>query len=163
MGRLVKLVSVVLLSLAPAAPALAGPYADDLGKCLVKFSSDQDQIALMKWIFVALAEHPAVHPLSNISDGERTEDNAKAAALFERLLTKDCRAETVAALKYEGTSSIESSFSMLGQIAVGGLMKDPAVQKQLGRLTDAIDTGKVDEVFKEAGLSTDSGASAKAK
>ncbi len=65
--------------------------------------------------------------------------------------------------RYEGTSSIESSFSMLGQIAVGGLMKDPAVQKQLGRLTDAIDTGKVDEVFKEAGLSTDSGASAKAK
>lgn len=117
----------------------------------------------MKWIFVALSEHPAVHPLSNISESERTEDNAKVAALFERLLTKDCRAETVAALKYEGTSSIEASFSMLGQIAVGGLMKDPAVQKQLGRLSDAVDTGKINEVLKEAGVSTDSDAPAKTK
>jgi hypothetical protein len=155
MGRLIRFCAVVLLSIASAAPALAGPYGDDLAKCLVKSSSEADQLALMKWIFVALAQHPAVHPLSNISDSESTDDNAKAAALFERLLTKDCRTETVAALKYEGISSIESSFSTLGQIAVGGLMKDPAVQKQLGRLSDSVDTGKINEVLKEAGIATD--------
>src|SRR5580692_5230588 len=101
MGRLVKFASVALLSMASVAPALAGPYADDLSKCLVKSSSADDQLTLMKWIFAALSAHPAVKPLANISDSQRTEFNAKAGALFERLVTKDCRTESVAALKYE--------------------------------------------------------------
>jgi len=153
MRQAIKAGLLVCSFVLPAATALAGPYSDDLAKCLVKSSSEDDQIALMKWIFVALAQHPAVRPLSNISDSERVSDNAKAAALFERLLTKDCRAETVTALKYEGTSSIESSFSTLGQIAVGGLMKDPAVQKQLAQLSDAISSEKINAVLKDAGLS----------
>ena len=160
MRQLIKTGLLICSFVFPAVTAVAGPYADDLSKCLVKSSSEDDQIALMKWIFVALAQHPAVRPLSNISDTERAQNNAKAAALFERLLTKDCRAESVAALKYEGTSSIETSFSTLGQIAVGGLMKDPAVQKQLAQLTDTIDSGKINAVLKEAGITTSSDAPA---
>jgi hypothetical protein len=158
MRHIAKIGVLVCSFVFPAATAVAGPYADDLAKCLVKSSSDEDQIALMKWMFVAIAQHPAVHPLSNISDSERTDVNAKGGALFERLITKDCRAESVAALKYEGTSSIESSFSTLGQIAVGGLMKDPAVQKELAQLADSMDSDKLNAVLKEAGVTNDSDA-----
>ena len=144
------------LGLLMAAPsAFAGIYSDDLARCLVKSSSPDDQIVLVRWMFSTLSLHPAVGDLVTISDARRQEITAKTGALFERLIVVDCHAESVAALKYEGAASFESSFNTLGQIAARGLMTDPHVTQGLGGLNAAINGEKMQALIAEAGLKPD--------
>jgi len=133
-------------------PASAGVFTDDLSKCLVAKASPDDQTAFVQWIFAAMAFHPAVKPLSNIPQPRRDEIDSKAGQLMMRLMTVDCRAQLVSALKYEGHSAIEGAFGVLGQVAMQGLMSDPAVNKGMESLGKNIDGAKLQEVFNEAGV-----------
>src|SRR5258706_11445451 len=71
-----------------SALALAGPYSDEMAKCLVKSTSDADKNMLEKWMFAAAALHPAVQSIASVSDAERNELNKSTARLVERLLTE---------------------------------------------------------------------------
>lgn len=135
-----------------AGPASAGAYIDDLSKCLVAKASPNDQTAFVRWIFAAMAFHPAVNPLSNIPQPRRDEIDSKAGQLMMRLMTVDCRAQLVSALKHEGNSAIESAFGALTQVAIQGLMSDPAVIKGEESFGKNIDRAKLQEMFKEAGV-----------
>jgi hypothetical protein len=65
----------------------------------------------------------------------------------------DCRKEAVAAIKYEGPNSFETSFQTLGEVASRGLMNNPQVQNGMAALGSDIDKQKFEELAKEAGLS----------
>lgn len=132
--------------------AFAGVYTDDLGKCLVRSSSADDQIALIKWVFLSMSAHPSVAPYSKFTPDDVAAINKAAGGLFQRLLTVDCRKEAVAALKYEGVSSLEGSFTLLGQIAMRGLMTDSHVAQNLASLGASVDAAKMKELFDEAGI-----------
>lgn len=148
--------SIATLAVAAAAvcapQANAGIYSDDMAKCLVKSASQEDQITFIQWMFTAMALHPSVTSMAAISDKQRTELTSKTGALFMRLITKDCRSETVAAVKYEGPNALEQSFSVLGQAAMRGLMSHPAVEKGLQGLTSESDTKELRDLMKEAGV-----------
>jgi hypothetical protein len=58
----------------------------------------------------------------------------------------------VDALKYEGASALSSSFNLLGQVAMRGLMNDPAVAQSLGAIDKDLDAGLLAELKKEAGI-----------
>ena len=133
-------------------PAEAGVYSDDLSKCLVSSSSSNDQIALMQWMFSAFALHPAVQPFSTITPAQRTDLNRKAAQLMQRLLVENCRMQAVAALKYEGPTSMEAAFATLGQVAARGLMGDPQVGAGLGEMNTMLDKDKLNGLATEAGI-----------
>ena len=135
-----------------ASGAQAGVYSDDLGKCLVNHTSPADQKDLILWVFAAMSSHPDVKPYSNIGAAQRTAIDTKAATLFERLITTDCHGEAVAALKYEGASSLETSFSTLGQVAMRGLLSHPDVTTAMGALDSHIDQSKWNALSAEAGL-----------
>jgi len=135
-----------------AGPASAGVFADDLSKCLVAKTSTDDQTAFVQWIFSAIALHPAVQPLSNIPQSKRDELDSKAGQLMMRLMTVDCRPQLVSALKYEGSNTIEIAFGVLGKVAMKGLMAHPAVNKGMEALGNGLDSAKLQEVFKEAGV-----------
>ncbi len=138
-----------------AGPASAGVFADDLSKCLVAKTSPDDQTIFVEWIFSAMALHPAVQPLSNIPQSRRDELDSKASQLVMRLMTVDCRAQLVSALKYEGSSTIEVAFGVLGEAAMERLMSDPAVNKGMEQLGKGLDGAKLQAVFKEAGVPTE--------
>jgi len=129
-----------------SALAAAGPYADDMAKCLVKQTGPADRTALMNWVFAAMALHPDVEAMSTISNELRTEINKSAGALFQRLLVDSCRAETKLALKYEGQPAITSAFSLLGQIAMQELFLNPKVAAGLGELQKEMDEKKLAEL-----------------
>ena len=135
-----------------ATPAGAGIYADDLSKCLVRSMTPGDQQAFVQWVFSAMALHPQVAPYSNISAEQRKAFNTQAAALMQRLLTVDCRKESVDALKYEGVSALEPAFSVAGEVAMRGLMSDPAVAKGLEGFGAGFDEAKLRELYAEAGV-----------
>lgn len=107
--------------------AFAGPYGDDLAKCLVKSTTAEDKTMLVQWMFATMALHPDVKAMAAVSNDQRDKVNLGTAKMFETLLTKTCVAEAKQAIQYEGGSTIETSFSVLGQVAARELFSHPAV------------------------------------
>lgn len=142
--------TAMLALCAPASFANAGIYTDDLAKCLVKSTSADDQTALVVWIYGGLSLHPAIKAYSNMTEAQHEEVLKRAGHLFERLLTADCRAEAVSALKYEGASAFENSFKVLGEVAMRNLMGDPHVGGGLD-IQKYVDMSKIEQLGKEAG------------
>jgi hypothetical protein len=132
--------------------ASAGVYTDDMSKCLVSSANEADQAQLVAWIFSAISSHPAVRPMTNLTDAQRRASTDKAGLLMQRLMLIDCRPQTVNALKYEGMASIGQAFGVLGQVAMRGLMSDPTVSKGIAGLGDNLDEAKFNAMFKEAGI-----------
>jgi hypothetical protein len=142
----------VLALLGCATPSSAGIYSDDMAKCLVRSMTPSDQTAFIQWIFSAIALHPDVSALANISPAQHIAYDKKAAELFDRMMTEDCRKETVTAIKYEGGAAVEASFSTLGQVAMRGLMSDQTVAQGISNLDKYTDKSKMEAVIKEAGI-----------
>lgn len=90
--------------------------------------------------------------MANISTEERAAINKSTGALMVRLLATDCRTESVAAIKYEGDVSIQTSFSLLGQIAAKGIFSAPEVAAGMSDLTANVDADKLNALYKEAGV-----------
>lgn len=135
--------ALALTSFLPAA-TVAGPYADELGKCLVESTSQRDRVDLVRWMFSAAALHPAVKPISAVTAEQLNEASKVTATLFMRLLTETCRAETKDALQYEGTSTIETAFSVLGQVAGREMFSSPEVAEGLALLEKYVDSEELE-------------------
>jgi hypothetical protein len=73
-----------------------------MARCLVSASSSEDKATLVRWIFMALAQNPAISSLTKATDADINKANAAVGALFMRLLTVDCVDKTKLAIKYEG-------------------------------------------------------------
>ena len=139
------------LSAAPAA-ASAGVYGDDLTKCVVSSASQADQITLMVWIFSAMSAHPAIQNYTKMTGDQRIDASRKAAQLMQRLIVQDCRAQSVAALKYEGPTALSGAFEVLGQVGMRALMNDPTVSKETAALGQFVDPTAFESLAKEAGV-----------
>jgi len=142
MARIGQVVTIAVGLLA-ANICSAGVYSDSLARCLVSHTSAQDKTQLVRWIFAIMALHPAVSDTSTVGDSERDKLNRSAGMLFERLLTSDCRNETKEALMYEGPIAMQTSFQVLGQAAVVGLMSDPKVAAGLADFQRYMDETKL--------------------
>jgi hypothetical protein len=134
----------------PASMAQAGQYSDALGDCTVAHTTAQDRMVFIVWMFEAMSVHPAVKPLTNISEAQRTAGSKQAADLMVRLMTVDCHTEMAGALKYEGLAAIETAFERFGKVAMEGLISDPGVNKAMEGLSSYMDQSKFDAVAKEA-------------
>lgn len=151
MRRLMMSFAAAAAVLAPGL-AHAGIYTDEMSKCLVRSATPQDQSDLVVWVFAAMSAHPSVKTYSSMTEAQRVAITKKASGLMERLLITSCRKETVEALKYEGSTAIEQSFGVLGQVAMRGLMGDPAVAQNFATLGEYIDPAKFEALAKEAGI-----------
>lgn len=150
--RRISICALTALFCAVSTGATAGAFTDDMSKCVVAKSTTDDRTTLMVWMFSAIASHPAVQPMANVSDSERARLTKKVGEFVVRLLTVDCREQTLAALKYEGASAFRDAFELFGQVAMQGLIKDPAVAQHFDALKGAFDDPKMQSLFKEAGL-----------
>jgi hypothetical protein len=142
--------TTIILTVMGAKSAIAGPYADELSKCLVQSTSPADKSTLVKFIFGVMSLHPEVKPVTVMSDTQRTELNKNAAGLFEKLLTETCRTQTQEAVKYEGQSVLQGSFKLLGEVATRDLMTHPNVEKGLSEFAGFINPQKMLELFSGA-------------
>lgn len=121
----------VLLIMLFGAPRLvvAGPFADDMAKCIVNSASPQDRTLFVKWIFTVIALHPDLSSMSNVSAKQREDIARSAGTLLQRLLLESCRSQTQQALRNEGTQTIQYAFQVLGQVATQGLFTDSHVME----------------------------------
>ncbi len=130
-----------------AIPVQAGPYADDMARCLIRSTTSADRTSFVRWFFAAAASHPAVQSLASVSAEQRDEANRSTAALFQKLLTESCRTEVQQAVKYEGTQTIAAGFQVFGEVAGRELFTDPAVTQSMGGFEKYFDKQKLNDVF----------------
>ena len=130
---------LALLLFALSSSASAGPFNDKLAICLVKSTTQDDKLTLIRWIFAAMASHPGVRDLSEVSAGAGDKLNEQVADLFVSLLTDRCGTETQEAIKYEGQGAIGTSFEVLGRVAMQELMADGKVSAFMGGIDAHID------------------------
>lgn len=123
--------------------AQAGPYGDELSKCLVESTTAADRVDLVKWMFTAAAAHPAVKPLASVSNEVLDDANKRMGALLMRLMTETCRAPAEKAVRFEGAQTIEAGFQLLGQVAGKELFASPEVSAALSRMDSYIDMEKL--------------------
>ncbi|MBS0379966.1 MAG: hypothetical protein JSS29_15915 [Proteobacteria bacterium] len=144
-----RLLIVGLLAALGSLPrmAAAGPFADDMAKCLVTSTTQEDRIVLAKWVFNMMAQHPDVASLANITPAQRQGILKDAAALIQRLLTDSCRSQTRAALQNEGAATIQYGFQVLGASAMRGLMTEPHVMEGAKALGQYLDEAKIKELL----------------
>lgn len=142
MKRIVKTLAIAFALVASQA-SHAGVYTDDLGRCLVAQSSQQDRIDLVRWIFLVAALHPAVSDIAQVSSAEREKADRSMAGLLVRLMTDSCRKQAHDAVQYEGPQAIEASFGTLGQVAMRELMTDPHVQGGFAGFGKYVDNEKL--------------------
>src|SRR5262245_52491698 len=105
-------IAACLIGMIPCLAA-AGPFADDMAKCLVKSTSEADRADLMRWMFSSMSLHPDLTSMSKISAQTRNEVNTKAASLYSRLLFDSCKSETEEAVRNEGPQTIQYAFQVL--------------------------------------------------
>jgi hypothetical protein len=108
--------------------AAAGPFGDDMAKCMVGSTSPEDRTVFVKWIFSIITLHPDLTAMSTVTAKQRDEISRKAGAMLERLLLDSCRSQTQAAIQNEGPETIQYAFQVLGQVASRGLLTEPHVQ-----------------------------------
>ncbi|WP_029407835.1 hypothetical protein [Thiomicrorhabdus sp. Milos-T2] len=127
--------------------AHAGVYTNELSKCLIESTSQRDRVALVRWMFTAASRHPAVKSISSVSETQLDAANKTTGQLIMRLLTVSCKNETEKAFQFEGQSTLESSFMVLGQVAGKELFSSPEVSAAMAGLNKYIDKNKLNSIF----------------
>jgi len=129
-------------------PIFAGPFADEMAKCLVTSTNKRDRTKLIKWIFRVYGDHPEVSYMIDLSDREKNAIDRDVANIFTRLLSEDCIDETKKALDYEGDNVMFNAFQILGQTAAQGFNNNPDVMKSINKFVELIDYEKLDYLGK---------------
>ena len=145
--KLNHFVAVLFLagSLQISAPARAGVYSDDMGKCMVSSTTPEEKQKLVQWIFFAISLNPAITPYANISAEQRDAADKDMAKLFEKLVGDSCLKETKDAMKYEGNAAFSESFKLLGQVAGQEMFSSPEVSAGSAKFTEKLDVKGLQE------------------
>lgn len=140
---------IVAVTMLFSANVKAGVYSDDLSRCLVESSTSADKLVFVRWMFTAMALHPAVKSIASVPDAKNDSASKEVAGLFKTFLTKTCKAQGVKAVKYEGPIAIQSSFEVFGKIAATELFSHPDVAAGMSKLNKYMDN---EGIQKELGI-----------
>ena len=146
MKTLTSVTAIFLVSLFTS-PATAGPATEALSTCLADSTTGKDRKELAQWIFVAMAAHPDIKPLSAVSAATREELDKNFARLATKLLTDSCSKQAKLAIASEGNASFEASFNVLGKLAMQELTSNPSVSASFSNYTKYLDRSKIDTIF----------------
>ena len=74
-------------------------------------------------------------------------ERKNTANIITELLTHSCKLEAKASIKNDGLNSIETAFSILGEVTVESILEDKEVLESLGNYTKFIDRKKLNTLF----------------
>jgi hypothetical protein len=142
-GRVKGMSLVFVLILGFYGIAQAGPFADEMSKCLVNNTNESDKVSFVQWMYAAMSAHPDVKSMSNIPVELKENINKNAAKMMINLVTVKCKNESKEAIKFEGESAFAQAFEILGKSAMNELMSDPNVEEFLSGMDKYIDSNKM--------------------
>lgn len=158
--RLILLARAALLTagLLAAAPSGAGPYSDDLAKCMVRMSTPADRAEFVKFLFSAIAQHPDVSSMAHIPPQQMEATLKATGELIQRLLLQACRSEAQQAIHYEGMQAVFYGFQFYGQAMAAELFGNPIVAAKMKDLNKYLDADKFKAFAAESAAGQNSGA-----
>lgn len=137
-------------ALLAAAPVQAGPYADDMAKCMVRSSTPADHAIFIRFIFTAMAQHPDVASMASVSQRQLDDTMKSTGELVQRLLLETCRSETQLAIRYEGLQTVFGAFQIFGQAMAAELFGNPAVTAKMNGMNKYMDQERFKKFAAEA-------------
>ena len=140
--------AVLLFSFSFSA-AFAQTPAQELGTCLSDNTTGKDRKELARWIFTAMATHPAIDSTASVKKSERQEASRRVGAIFTRLISESCKEEVRSAMNAGGSSVIRSGFGKLGRVAMQELMRNQEVSAAMEEMTRYIDMERIEKVLQE--------------
>ena len=146
MKKTTTICALALLAVLRSAGAFAGPFGDEMSKCIVRATTSEDRVMLVQWIFSVMALHPSVHQLATVPDETRANLNKRMADLMVSLLADRCAKESREAMKNEGPQTVQDSFALLGKVGLQDLFVDPAVKSGVEEFSKSLDEKKLKEL-----------------
>jgi len=140
---IMKKIAFALTCMLLAAQCWAGPYSDDLKRCLVESTSKRDNIILVRWLSKALLAHPEVKDLAVIPNAKALQIDKDFARYIERLLGENCSSQFASVMRYEDPDAIRQSFEFLGQVAMKELMDNAQVKEAVTGVFKQLDMEKL--------------------
>ena len=139
--------AIFILSISFNADAQS-PFTNNLTTCLVRATNEDDRKNLIDWILSIMSEHPNIRSI-NMSENDKLRADIRVADLFKDLLGRRCEKEFIEAMNYDGALAIESSFAVLGEIAMGDITGHPIVAEASGRFANYIDDDFYDALMEK--------------
>jgi hypothetical protein len=130
------------VSFAFIAPAKA--QTDSFANCLADNTTGKERKLLARWIFTAMAAHPEIKDLANVTPQASDEVSRELGALVTRLLAESCKEETKAvAAKGNAAVAMRTAFENLGRLAMAEIMSNPDVSAAIGKFEPYMDKAKL--------------------
>ena len=121
---------------------------EGLQACIVRSATDDDRRALARWMFAALAKHPDLQDMGQVTQAQREAANKGMGAMMERLLTVECLVQAKASVQSgNADTAFQQAFGMLGQLAGESLFQDPNVSAEAAAIVRYVDMNKIVELF----------------
>ena len=132
-----------------SAQAPAAPYPDTLEACVVAAAGAEDRRVLAQWMFSALALHPDLAGMANVSDAQREAASMRMGAMLVRLLTVDCAEQASRALRAGSAEmAFHRAFVRVGELAGEGLFNHPGVAAAGDQVVEHVDIQRIAELLK---------------
>jgi predicted secreted protein len=140
--------AAIFLALSLPMTIHAAQPIEDFGRCLGDNTSGKDRKDLAKWVFMAMATHPEIAPLSATTPAIMETSQKAMGVLVTRLIADNCPNEMRAAVKAHGSNGIKAAFEILGRIAMQELTSNADVTSALTGFERFMDKTKVERVLK---------------
>lgn len=147
MSRSISLAAAALL-VSVSTASWAGPFADDLSKCMITATTPADRAALVRWMFTAGAAHPDLASIVKVTAEQVEASNKAVGELTMKLVTEACREQAKKAIQLEDPNTFQTAFQALGQVAGTELYSNPGVTAAMSGLQKYIDPVKLQELAK---------------
>ena len=125
----------------------AASYTNDLIRCMIKNTNDNDIKILKTWIFFAYAQDSDLKQYTKIPKSKVNEVNKKMGHYVTQIFTDKCKREFKAAIKHDGKSVIPTAFGYIGKIAGSAISSSSEVKKFLSQFVKYIDTKKIQKAI----------------
>jgi hypothetical protein len=130
-----------------ALPAAAGPQAEALGQCFVNSTTAAESETISRWLFIVLAQQPAVRDLASIPEASQQETDLAMAKLVERMVTSACSQPAQQAFLQEGQGALTQSLQIFAQAAARKTFAEPAVASAANGFTRHINMARIIQSF----------------
>ena len=139
-GLFAAVAAVTAAGSAAASAQAPDPAAEALAQCFRLSTNGKDRILTARWFLAAMASSPQLQDVAQLDPQVKEQSDIGMAALFTRLLTVDCLAESrVVFSGNDGNDGVRHAGEVLGEIAMQELFGSDASASALGDYVKYLD------------------------
>lgn len=125
--------SLLLANIASAqstlSPEQEQAFTVKLRDCFAAQTTGADRTTFARWFVAILASAPKVQGVARVKPGVKDQLDRQVAAIFTRVITKDCAAESRPLWKVRSDAAFRVAAETFGRLAMQEVSSDPEGQK----------------------------------